>query len=122
MDLSDASLAALHSDFSKLKRGFEADRMPSRESRRSRLAALDAMLRENADALATAISADFSHRSRHETQMLELFPALSAIKHARSHVGPWAWWASSCRGITPCYLRSVRSLLRWWRAIVRSLR
>jgi coniferyl-aldehyde dehydrogenase len=96
MDLSDAkkvtshdALAALDADFKRLTRAFERDRMPSADARRARLNALEALLRDNADAIAKAISADFSHRSAHETQMLELFPAMETIKHARSHLARW---------------------------------
>jgi len=35
------------------------------------------------------ISADFGHRSRHETELAEIFPVLSAIRHARSHLRRW---------------------------------
>jgi hypothetical protein len=39
--------------------------------------------------MGTAISADFGHRSAHETRVLELFPSLEAIRHTRSHFGAW---------------------------------
>jgi coniferyl-aldehyde dehydrogenase len=89
MDLSDTRLAALQNDFSRARKAYEANRMPSADTRRAWLDRLEALLRENADDIVRAISADFGHRSAHETQMLELFPALSAIKHARSHLGGW---------------------------------
>ncbi len=63
--------------------------MPSADTRRAWLDRLEALLRENGDDIVRAISADFGHRSAHETQMLELFPAISAIKHARAHLGSW---------------------------------
>lgn len=93
MDMSEtkqsATYVALQADFARVQAAFNADRFPSRDVRRERLDKLEALLRDNATAIAEAISADFSHRSSHETQMLELFPAISAIKHARSHVGGW---------------------------------
>lgn len=58
-------------------------------ARMQRLDRLEALLRNNADRLAEAISRDFGHRSRHETQLLELFPALEGIKHTRSHLKTW---------------------------------
>lgn len=98
MDLSDNRLASLQSAFSTLKRGYEAERMPNAAARRARLDKLDTLLRNHMDEIAAAVSADFSHRSRHETEMLEMFPSLAAIKHARSHVAgwmrPWTSWAS----------------------------
>lgn len=79
-----------------LRRIFEAQRTafarapnPDRAERDRRLRALEAILRENVAALARAVSADFGHRSAHETRLLELFPSLQAIKHARRHLGRW---------------------------------
>jgi coniferyl-aldehyde dehydrogenase len=100
MDLALPHNAALDADLQQLRRAYEADRMPSTEVRRQRLSILETMLRDNADAIVAAISADFSHRSSHESQLLEIFPALSAIKHARSHLGGW--------------MKSKRSMASFW--------
>ncbi len=88
-DMQNESLATLDSDYQRLKRAFEQDRMPDAVTRRARLATLGLLIRENANEIAAAISADFSHRSIHETQLLEIFPALSAIKHARANLRSW---------------------------------
>lgn len=58
-------------------------------ARTERLNRLEALLRTHGEALAEAISRDFGHRSRHETQLLELFPALEGIKHSRRHLKKW---------------------------------
>ena len=47
------------------------------------------LVRDNTERFITAISADFGHRSAHETRLLEIFPSLEAIRHDRSHVGAW---------------------------------
>jgi coniferyl-aldehyde dehydrogenase len=57
--------------------------------RRDRLGRLAALVTANADAVTRAISDDFGVRSRAETELMELAPALSAIKHARSKVASW---------------------------------
>jgi acyl-CoA reductase-like NAD-dependent aldehyde dehydrogenase len=57
--------------------------------RRMRLDALMSLVHDNADRFVTAISADFGHRSAHETRLLELFPSLEAMRHTRSHFGAW---------------------------------
>jgi acyl-CoA reductase-like NAD-dependent aldehyde dehydrogenase len=62
---------------------------PDVETRDRRLAALERLLRENADAIAAAVSRDFGHRSPHETQLLELFPSLEAVRHARRRLRKW---------------------------------
>jgi coniferyl-aldehyde dehydrogenase len=57
--------------------------------RRDRLGRLGALVSANADAIARAISDDFGVRSITETELLELAPALGAVKHARSKVASW---------------------------------
>ena len=79
----------LEADLGRLRYAYEAERLPSAAKRRAWLTQLEAMLLENKREIADAIAADFGHRSRHETELLEIFPAISAIKHARSHVGRW---------------------------------
>ena len=46
-------------------------------------------MHDNSDRLAGAIAADFGHRSPHETQLLELFPSLEAVRHALRHGAGW---------------------------------
>jgi acyl-CoA reductase-like NAD-dependent aldehyde dehydrogenase len=53
------------------------------------LAGLETLLLENTAALADAIDRDFGGRARHETRLLEVFPALEAIRHARKHLLAW---------------------------------
>jgi acyl-CoA reductase-like NAD-dependent aldehyde dehydrogenase len=62
---------------------------PPAAERRAHLTAIVRLMIDEADAMASAISADFGHRSHHETKVLEVLPALLEAKHARSHVGRW---------------------------------
>ncbi len=62
---------------------------PTAAVRDDRLARLAAMTEKHADAICAAISADFGHRARQETQMTEIFFALSSIRHARRHLERW---------------------------------
>ncbi len=89
MDLSLPANIALDNDLQLLRTAYEANRMPTAAQRRANLTTLEHLLLDNANAIIAAISADFSHRSAHETQLLEIFPAISAIKHAKSHLGGW---------------------------------
>lgn len=50
---------------------------------------LERLLRDNLDAICAAIAADFGRRAPDETRLIELFPALEAVRHARRHVGRW---------------------------------
>ncbi|MFN6171288.1 MAG: hypothetical protein ACK46J_14850, partial [Burkholderiales bacterium] len=81
--------AILGPKLDRLRAAYAANRMPSVDWRRKQLTRLEAMLRDNIEEVCVAIAADFGHRSHHETQLLELFPAIAAIKHARHHVGGW---------------------------------
>jgi acyl-CoA reductase-like NAD-dependent aldehyde dehydrogenase len=57
--------------------------------RADRLRRLQCLLRNHRLQIADAINADFGNRSRHETDMLEMFACFEAIAHALSHGKRW---------------------------------
>ena len=59
------------------------------EVREDRLTRAIAMLVDHSDAFCDAVSEDFGHRSRELTQMTDIVPSLSALKHARKAVAGW---------------------------------
>ncbi len=63
--------------------------MPDVQARREALSQLERLLTENVEEIATAISADFSNRSVHETKLLEIFPSRTAANDAKHHVKSW---------------------------------
>jgi coniferyl-aldehyde dehydrogenase len=65
------------------------DPLPSWHVRAERLRRLERMLREQRGAIAAAIDTDFGQRPVEETELLELFPSLSAIRHALRHGRRW---------------------------------
>ncbi|HMV53477.1 MAG TPA: coniferyl aldehyde dehydrogenase [Rhodocyclaceae bacterium] len=75
--------------FAQLKAAAAADPWPSYATRRARLVALERLLRDNAARIEAAIDADFGHRSAHETRLLEMFPSLEGIRHARRNLRRW---------------------------------
>ena len=92
MDLSQPVpqlIGMMRDTFNRAKNAFAHDRTPSVQSRRDSLHKLATMLVNNKDAIIEAIRADFGNRSAHETELLEIFPALSAIKDARHQLGGW---------------------------------
>jgi acyl-CoA reductase-like NAD-dependent aldehyde dehydrogenase len=112
----------LHRAFERLRAAYAANRMPSVGWRRQQLSRLEAMLRDNISEICEAIAADFGHRSHHETQLLELFPAIAAIKHARRHVGGWMkprrswasmWFLPARNEIRPQPLGVVGIIVPW---------
>jgi coniferyl-aldehyde dehydrogenase len=128
MDLSQPGLQSTHSNasladsFAHARRGYETARMPDAATRRADLNKLGAMLRDNKDAIARAISEDFGNRSLHETELLEIFPALSAIDHAKSHVKSWMkpqrsmasmWFMPATTELRPQPLGVVGIIVPW---------
>ena len=75
--------------FDLLKAAASGDPYPSWSLRKRRLEQLYALLHDNGDRFAEAISADFGHRAPQETQLLELFPSLEAVRHALRHGAAW---------------------------------
>ncbi|OOG49525.1 coniferyl aldehyde dehydrogenase [Rhodanobacter sp. C01] len=72
-----------------LRTAQRAEPMPDWHARVARLRTLEKMLLERREAFAVAINADFGCRPREETDLLELFPSLSAVRHALGHGRRW---------------------------------
>ena len=62
---------------------------PAFEQREAALEKLRDLVRTNATAIASTISADFGGRSTNETELLEIVPALSAIRHTQRYLRSW---------------------------------
>jgi acyl-CoA reductase-like NAD-dependent aldehyde dehydrogenase len=62
---------------------------PDYAERQASLARLEAIVRGNAERFVAALNADFRARSGHETRILEVFPSLEGIAHARRHLRAW---------------------------------
>ena len=75
--------------FRQQRDAFAADPYPAAAARIALLDRLEALVKDHAAEWAEAISRDFGGRSRHETQLLEVFPSLEAIRHARRHLRRW---------------------------------
>lgn len=63
--------------------------VPDLAERKKDLLTLRRFLSENKDALCEVINADYGHRSRDETMLAEIIPALSGIDHILRHLGQW---------------------------------
>ena len=81
--------AALSELLLRQRSAFAAEMNPPLDVRQDRLARLAAMGEKHASNIVEAISADFGHRSPHETQMAELILVGSAIRHAERHLKGW---------------------------------
>ena len=63
--------------------------VPTLAERKADLAQLQRFIRENKQALCDAISADYGHRSMHETLLAEIFPAMDGISHVIGSLRKW---------------------------------
>ena len=88
MNLNDNS-AGTSAAFDLQKAAYRRVQGLSAAQRREALDQLERLLLENGTALAEAVDRDFRGRSIHETQLLEIFPSLEGIRHARSNLGRW---------------------------------
>ena len=62
---------------------------PGLDQRRQDLENLKRMINENREAIITAISQDYSNRSRHETQFAEIISVTDGINDAIKHLKKW---------------------------------
>lgn len=68
---------------------FQREGAPSLEARRATLTALEHLVRTHRGEIARAISADFGNRSLDETQLLEVVPLISWLRHTRRNLSRW---------------------------------
>ena len=83
---SQAQLAEL---FARQRQAFRLEPRRSAAARKTDLSALEAALKHHAYALIDAVYDDFGGRSPTETRVLEFFPSLEALRHARRKLGAW---------------------------------
>ena len=88
---ADAARAVdgLHETLAAMRAAHARDPMPDVDVRRDRLRRLELLMCDNRDAIVAALDADFGRRPAEETDLLEIFPSLSAVRHARRHVRRW---------------------------------
>jgi coniferyl-aldehyde dehydrogenase len=81
---------AMRTVLQKQKAAFTAAMPEPMSVRRDRLSRAIAMLVDHAEEFASAMSADFGHRSREQSLMTDINPSISALKGARKHFESWA--------------------------------
>jgi coniferyl-aldehyde dehydrogenase len=87
--MNKPDLLDLPSELKRLREVQLQDPLPHWNVRARRLRALEAVVRDHRSEIADAIHADFGCRPREETEMLEIFPCLSAIRHTLRHGRDW---------------------------------
>src|ERR1700712_272009 len=71
------------------RKAYFAHPVPTLAERKADLRTLQRFIRENKQALCDAISADYGHRSQHETLLAEVFPAMDGISHVIGQLRKW---------------------------------
>jgi coniferyl-aldehyde dehydrogenase len=82
-------VSSLRATFDAQRAAFLRAGAPTLEERRADLKKLAQAISRNDERLAAAITADFGNRSRHETDLGEVFPAQAAIRHTLRHLRGW---------------------------------
>ena len=81
--------AALRDTLQLQRAAYLARPVPTVTQRRFDLRQLALLVQDNQRAIVDAISADFGHRSRHETLLLEVTPLLAGIRQCLEHLPRW---------------------------------
>ena len=87
--MNQAAPVDLPTELQRLRIVQARDPLPDWPTRARRLRALEAVISQHRAEIADAIHADFGTRPHEETDMLEVFPSLSGIRHALKHGRRW---------------------------------
>jgi coniferyl-aldehyde dehydrogenase len=75
--------------FAKQKAACRANPYPDYASRIENLKKLEAILVDNQDAIADAVSTDFGNRAAQETKLMDVFLPIDLIRYSRKHLRQW---------------------------------
>jgi coniferyl-aldehyde dehydrogenase len=79
----------LQAALARLQAAHHAHPMPSLAERQQALRQLLRFVQDHQEAICEAISADYGHRSRHETLLMEIMPVITDIKATLKHLREW---------------------------------
>lgn len=85
----ESQQACMHDIFTAQKQAYLQHSYPNEQTRRQHLNTLSKILLDHQDAIADAISRDFSNRSADETRLFEIMTSLSGIKHSLKNLKKW---------------------------------
>lgn len=79
----------LHRILAKQREAFRRQGAPTYEQRLAAINKVKAQILKYKDEIADVINADFSHRSKHETMLAEVFSSVNSINHVRKNLKKW---------------------------------
>ncbi len=86
---SEGIARALEGALALQREAYFAHPVPTLAERKADLRTLQRFIRENKQALCDAVSADYGHRSVHETLLAEIFPAMDGASHVIGQLRKW---------------------------------
>ena len=90
LNLADeATVQRLAEALALQRKAYLAHPVPTLAERQADLRTLQRFVRDHKEALISAISADYGHRSRHETLLAEIAPVVDGIDHTLKHLKAW---------------------------------
>jgi len=85
----ESTEASVRAPFDRLRAAYRREPYPSFEQRIRWLDTLAELTKTHQDEIVAAVSADFGHRSAHETKLAECFPVVELVKYIRSNLSAW---------------------------------
>lgn len=86
---ASTTVADLRERFEAQRTAFRNEPFPTLEVRSERVQKLVSLLLANRDRIAEAVNADFGHRSKHESLMVEVFLPVSAARFVLKNIKRW---------------------------------
>jgi len=114
--------AQLEDCLDRQRLAFRDEPFPDLITRRDRLRRLRRLVKDNADAIALAVSQDFGNRSTHETQLVEVVGSIEAIDYVNHNLRSWMkprsrstsiWFKPASNRIEPQPLGVVGVMSPW---------
>ena len=86
---ASATTKRLERILAKQRAAYHAQPNPDFKQRQQDLKQLERFVRDHMEEIVQAISADYGHRSRHETLLTDIMPILGGIQDALKHLREW---------------------------------
>ncbi len=83
------TISSMQATLAAMQAATKLDRVPSLATRLAHLEKLERAVIARKEEFATAVAADWGHRSRHETIMSDIFVIAKAARYARAHLAEW---------------------------------
>ncbi len=107
----DAAIAELHAAFKAQRAAFHADRQPSLDERRARIARLIEMLLGHRERISAALSADFGCHPVPASDLIEVLGPVGRAKYVLEHLDDWM--RPSPREVDPAVMGSATAYIQY---------